>query len=518
MNNLPDIAATSAENASPAFMSGEVVTPDSSGPTTASSFIPAPRWLLEGLRAGIFLKPRVAGCSPLPAQMLLVLALVIAVEVAAPRAVQAGPSRFDVQAFLSYWWLAGVFIGLAWWMSGAPQATKSPRTITLTGAVILWLVGALVPELASDSLGAAIARGWLNWAWLQSPWVSWSIYLLLLAWSLAVGVALLVRIAGFSGRTAIAACVLAGCSALTVWQFNAHSWERDYSQDDGAPKRPRLQLSQSVFESQQALLEQQIAALAPQRPGVADVYALVFAPYADEDVFLRESTLASEVLATRFDAEGRVLHLLNHATTTQTRAWATPLNLQRAIAGLAKRMDRDNDVLVVYVTSHGAKDFRLAASHWPLNVDELTPTLLRQALDDAGIRHRVIGISACYSGGWVEPLGNDDTLVMTAADATHTSYGCGRLSELTYFGRAMFDEQLRKTHSFEKAFAAAVPLIKQREIDAGKSDGFSNPQISLGKNVMPVLKALEERLDALSPAGAAPAMPSSGAAGSKTPP
>jgi hypothetical protein len=87
---------------------------------------------------------------------------------------------------------------------------------------------------------------------------------------------------------------------------------------------------------------------------------------------------------------------------------------------------------------------------------------------------------------------------MTAADATHTSYGCGRLSELTYFGRAMFDEQLRKIRSFEQAFANALPRIKQREIDAGKDDGFSNPQISVGSGIRPVLKNLEQRLEALS--------------------
>ncbi len=85
---------------------------------------------------------------------------------------------------------------------------------------------------------------------------------------------------------------------------------------------------------------------------------------------------------------------------------------------------------------------------------------------------------------------------MTAADATHTSYGCGRLSELTFFGRAMFNEELRKTRSFEAAFAAAVPLIRQREIDAGKDDGFSNPQISMGEKIRPVLDQLARRLDA----------------------
>jgi hypothetical protein len=151
---------------------------------------------------------------------------------------------------------------------------------------------------------------------------------------------------------------------------------------------------------------------------------------------------------------------------------------------------------VLYLTSHGARDFQLAAEHPPLEVEALSPGELRVALDEAGIRHRVIAISACYSGGWIGPLASDTTLVMTAADADHTSYGCGRLSELTFFGRAVFGEQLRQTHSFEDAFAAAVPVIRQREVEAGKPDGFSNPQISVGEGIRPLLKALAQRLDA----------------------
>ena len=81
-------------------------------------------------------------------------------------------------------------------------------------------------------------------------------------------------------------------------------------------------------------------------------------------------------------------------------------------------------------------------------------------------------------------------------DAEHTSYGCGRKSELTFFGRAMFNEQLRNTRSFEQAFAAAVPVIRKREEEAGKPDGFSNPQIQVGAGIRPVLEELAKRLEA----------------------
>jgi hypothetical protein len=122
---------------------------------------------------------------------------------------------------------------------------------------------------------------------------------------------------------------------------------------------------------------------------------------------------------------------------------------------------------------------------------------LREMLDRAGVRQRVIAVSACYSGGWIEPLADEHTLVMTAASAERTSYGCGRKSELTFFGRAVFDEELRKTHSFEQAFAAARPVIDEREKQAGKKDGYSDPQIRVGKEIQPVLRMLEQRLSAL---------------------
>ena len=144
-----------------------------------------------------------------------------------------------------------------------------------------------------------------------------------------------------------------------------------------------------------------------------------------------------------------------------------------------------------------SSDFKLAANHWPLQVDELTPGALLAMLDGAGIRNRVLIVSACYAGGWIPPLANDHSLVMTAADATHTSYGCGRKSELTFFGRALFDEQLRTTYSLQEAFDKTLAIIAQREQEAGKTDGFSNPQIKVGAQIAPVLQELAQRLSAL---------------------
>lgn len=468
------------------------------GPT-APARLPLGIWVREGLRAAFFRAPRTGAAEPTPWQLLALVALNAAVLVGVARTLVQGPAEFSVQGWLFPQWTTLLLLWFAWWAMAHPRQQNG----ALSGGVPAWFGLTLLAPLPSGILLYGLS-GWAAWKpsfWAAGywPWVFWSFYALFMVWWLGALTVLAGRFIGAWRRTVAFGTALVATFGVATWQFpDLQPWTpAAQERADGEAAEPaRLRLTQEIFEAQQALWPQQLQAIAPERPGVVDVYALVFAPYASEEVFRRESTMVSSVLKERFDAEGRVLHLLNHAETAATHLWATPQNLQRAVAALAERMDRENDVLVIYMTSHGARNHALAAWHWPLEVEPSTPEMLRAALDGAQIRNRVIVVSACYSGGWIEPLTTDSTLIMTAADATHTSYGCGNKSELTFFGRAVFNEQLRQTHSFTDAFAKAVPLIQRREIEAGKADGFSNPQIHVGPQIEPVLKALEQRLRA----------------------
>jgi hypothetical protein len=166
--------------------------------------------------------------------------------------------------------------------------------------------------------------------------------------------------------------------------------------------------------------------------------------------------------------------------------------MRRALTAIGERMNPAEDVLVLYLTSHGSEKHRLAVDLWPLQLDAIDPQDLRAALDESGIRWRVIVVSACYSGGYVEPLKDERTLIITAASAKRQSFGCGAASDFTYLAKALFDEELRKTHSFEAAFARAQKSIAARE----KEKGFvpSEPQIHVGAQIRDKLKTLERRL------------------------
>jgi Peptidase C13 family len=142
------------------------------------------------------------------------------------------------------------------------------------------------------------------------------------------------------------------------------------------------------------------------------------------------------------------------------------------VHGVGKIMNKDQDVLILLLTSHG--DANGFALQLPGRVIALTPQQVAATLDAEGIKNRVVIVSACYAGIFLPPLKNDDTIVMTAADAKSTSFGCAPERDWTYFGDAFFRQSLREGTDFENAFDHARVLIQGWELmDHVKP---SNPQ------------------------------------------
>jgi Peptidase C13 family len=250
----------------------------------------------------------------------------------------------------------------------------------------------------------------------------------------------------------------------------------------------------ALRERQRLLLESALAALAPQRPGQPDLYVVGVGGDSTEDVFRNETAYLDTLMTQRFGARGRVLTLINHndSLTRTLRPLATQENLRAALAGIGKTMDPEQDVLLLFMTMHGTPQHQLLVQMPPSYFDLIDPRELRAALDDAGIRNRVLVISACYSGGFVSALKNDNTLILTAAHKNRTSFGCGADSDATYFGRAWLIEALNETTDFVAAFQTAKTRIAERE----DAEGFrpSRPQIEIGKQILPRLRAWQSQL------------------------
>jgi hypothetical protein len=117
----------------------------------------------------------------------------------------------------------------------------------------------------------------------------------------------------------------------------------------------------------------------------------------------------------------------------------------------------------------------------------LAPPQLADILATTGVRHKVVVISACYSGVFIPRLATPDVLVITAADSNHPSFGCQDKAKWTYFGDAFFNVALRKAASLQDAFLEARSLVRKRELREHFEP--SNPQMAGGANLQSFLAA-----------------------------
>jgi Peptidase C13 family len=205
-----------------------------------------------------------------------------------------------------------------------------------------------------------------------------------------------------------------------------------------------------------------------------NVTILAFGLFGAQSVFESEAKGAASIIAQRLAANSVIVR-----ANTKTRRDVTIASIGDALQAAGERMDRESDIMFLILTSHGSQDG--VAVQAGRRVEILSPADLASMLNRAGVRHRVVIISACYSGVFLGPLASDDTLVITAADSDHSSFGCRDKVKWTYFGDAFFNTALRDAADLKSAFATARTLVSKREMRYGLTP--SNPQIAGGKNI-----------------------------------
>lgn len=329
---------------------------------------------------------------------------------------------------------------------------------------------------------------WLAWSLLDlsglPPDIGWGVYLALLLWQLLVVMRLLrSELAAAALQALVGAALFVAGLLASLWLLPyTPLWQTAYAEEaSDFSSSPAIDV-EGTYYAQPSLLAQSVAGLAAQRPGITDLYFVGLAGYGAEDVFLKEAEYVRAQFDSRYATAGRSLLLVNNPATLTQYPLATRPNLAQALQAVAQRMDREEDLLFLFLTSHGSSDHRFALELGELQLNDLTPQQLRQALDDAGIRWRVLLVSSCYSGGFIDALQTPETPVITAAAADRTSFGCGAESDFTYFGTAYFKQALPQQPRFIEAFELADDWVSQRErqerIDASIPQRFVGAAIA----------------------------------------
>ncbi|HEY0230595.1 MAG TPA: C13 family peptidase [Dokdonella sp.] len=485
--------------------------------------------LLDGLRVVLLRSPRGGAIDAGPGVFIALIAVYLLVALGIAAFDAAGPVALDpagiptvlTDALLTLLaaWLLVRMAGreVVWGAAGILLAAT-----IMTALVVHWPLDHIIGALAAhDYAWIALLLDLLSRLW-------WFLVLLVFAhWLAPRGL----------GRVVAAAVLAYAVSAAAWWWLPASSLlttaalqtdeETDSGGDiaqtlaqnsttpdtgTGTPADPSSseQADEADFDAeklmyeQPALLDAALAKLTPHTPGKADLYVVAFAGDAGEDVFRNEAEYAESLFSQRFDAAGHVLVLENNNATLATRPLATWTNLQRALDAIAKKMDPAEDILLVYLTTHGSHDHQLLVDLDPLPLNQIEPDDLADALKTTPrIRWKVLVVNACYSGGFVDALRDDSTMVIASAREDRTSFGCGADSDITYFGKAFLAEALNQTTSIREAFDVAKKSVDTWE--TADKEEHSEPQIATSRSIEAKLAAWQRTLKAGAPVPFVPA-------------
>lgn len=304
---------------------------------------------------------------------------------------------------------------------------------------------------------------------------------------------------------AVAAIWLIAAYPLTNWSLSFWYEGYDFNQEIAAYSDDAFEEvnQEEVYYNQPILLNDALKGMRPGENGVTDLFFIGFGSDSAEDVFMKEVEHVHHAVNARLGSTGRSMKLINNLKTIDAIPLASSHNLKISLHHLGKKINPDEDIVFLYLTGHGSADHTLLIQMQPLSLNDLTPQDVKAYLDDAGIRWRIIVISACYSGGFIETLQNEHSLILTAAAPHKASFGCSNENEHTYFGEALRNSLGNQPFQYIPSFVQAMQAIGERE----QSEKLipSEPQLFVGNQMREKLKLLEhdmtryapERFDAL---------------------
>ncbi|WP_335423555.1 C13 family peptidase [Gemmobacter denitrificans] len=151
-----------------------------------------------------------------------------------------------------------------------------------------------------------------------------------------------------------------------------------------------------------------------------------------------------------------------------------------ALADLARSARDGRDLVVVLLTSHGLPG-EIAVRHPGMkHHTSLTASDLRQLLRPLENDRHVVILQACYSGSLIPALQSPNRIILTAARADRTSFGCAPGSNNTWFIRSLVEE-LQQGGSWQDVYLRTRSRVQgyERRKGIGIHEN-SQPQASVG--------------------------------------
>ncbi len=272
-----------------------------------------------------------------------------------------------------------------------------------------------------------------------------------------------------------------------IWQYG-----QLVSSDNKLVEHDASVIVEDVLYHQSSRVDQMLSAIEENDLEETELYFVGIAGDGTQGVFRREVNFIRDLFDSDYGTRKKSLLLMNGNVSYKEIPLATTTSIETALHGVAEKMDAENDILFVYFTSHGSRDFNFQLAQPGLELSSLSAERMGEIINSLPVRYKVVVISACFAGGYVNSVKDDNTLVVVAASEDKTSFGCSDTSEMTYFGEAFFKDALPVSDDFVSAFDRARDIVRGRE--AQEDFEHSNPLIFKPKAIVSQLAVWREAL------------------------
>jgi hypothetical protein len=163
---------------------------------------------------------------------------------------------------------------------------------------------------------------------------------------------------------------------------------------------------------------------------------------------------------------------------------ADPTPPQSALEGFTRMAAQAERGCLLYITSHGSRDYMVFGESGRMTSDALANVVRRSC----GARPTVVIVSACYSGQFVNALQAPNRMVLTAARHDRPSFGCAADERYPWFDGCIL-ETLPTATDFLALAAGAKACVTRKEQEAGV-ELPSEPQLFVGAEMQMRLPTL----------------------------
>jgi len=175
-----------------------------------------------------------------------------------------------------------------------------------------------------------------------------------------------------------------------------------------------------------------------------------------------------------------VVQLVASNSASEPRRY--PVANDRAITALVRtavERARSDDIVFVHISTHGTRGWlqRRLGSGPPMMMSAAQLASLLAPLDR---QSTVLVISACYSGSLLPSLEASRRIIIAAARADRSSFGCSPTSRHTYFGEAELQAFAEPDRNLQQIVEDIRAVVASRERQNHYAP--SEPQVSVGGN------------------------------------